>query len=138
VRCAIKLARHFDSELTILHAFKRPTLLGAITGGSHSSNDFDQSRREAEQNLSALLKDVRAEHSKSDICFLSGRPSAQIVTMAKALDTDLIVISAHEYHRLQSLVSGSASEQIIRCAPCPVLVVRQSEPDFIPDAESEG
>jgi nucleotide-binding universal stress UspA family protein len=41
---AVKLAQHFDSVLTVLHVFKHPPPLGAITG-YYFSDDFDQSRR---------------------------------------------------------------------------------------------
>jgi universal stress protein A len=133
VRYAVKLARHFNSMLTVLHVFKDPSPLGAITG-YYFSDDFDQLQHEAQLKLTEIMDDVIVEHPKSVACCLFGRPSAQIVGMAKALNSDLLVISAHDYHGLKHLAGRSESERIIRYAPCPVLVVYQDESDFVPDA----
>jgi nucleotide-binding universal stress UspA family protein len=133
VRYAVKLAGHFDSMLTVLHVFKDPSPLGAITG-YYFSDDFDQLRHEAQLKLTEIMDDVIVEHPRSVACCLFGRPSAQIVGMAKALNSDLIVISDHDYHGFRRLAGGCESERIIRYAPCPVLVVYQNGHDFVPEA----
>jgi nucleotide-binding universal stress UspA family protein len=123
VAYAVKLARHFDAELTILHVSKHSPSPGSVIGGYYFSDDFDQSRREAHRKLAAILEEVGAEYAKANSCILFGRPATEIATTAKTLNSDLIVICAHHYNWLQRLFSGGESERIVRSAPCPVLVV---------------
>jgi nucleotide-binding universal stress UspA family protein len=47
-----------------------------------------------------------------------------IVSVAKARGVDLIVITTHGYTGLKHVLMGSTAEQVVRHAPCPVLVVR--------------
>ena len=51
--------------------------------------------------------------------------------MAKDLDVDLIIIATHGYTSWRHLCIGSTAERVVRTAPCPVLVVREKEHEFI-------
>lgn len=62
---------------------------------------------------------------------LLGNPYAEVVQLAEKLKTDLLVITTHGYTGLQRFLLGSAAEKIIRHAPCPVMVVRDEEHDFV-------
>ena len=58
-------------------------------------------------------------------------PAEEIVAAAKDLKVDLIVLSTHNYHWFSHLVDGSDAEQVLRHAPCPLLIVRKEERDFV-------
>jgi nucleotide-binding universal stress UspA family protein len=60
-----------------------------------------------------------------------GSPAKVIAEVAGEMATDLLVISTHGYTGLKHVLMGSIAEQVVRYAPCPVLVVRQQEHDFI-------
>jgi nucleotide-binding universal stress UspA family protein len=60
-----------------------------------------------------------------------GRPHREIVEAARTLKVDLIVISTHGYTGVNRALLGSVTERVVREAPCPVLVVREREHDFI-------
>jgi universal stress protein A len=60
-----------------------------------------------------------------------GKPWVEIIKLAKETDTDLIVVSTHGRTGFAHLLMGSTAEQIVRHAGCPVLVVRQTERDFV-------
>jgi nucleotide-binding universal stress UspA family protein len=53
----------------------------------------------------------------------AGEPAEQLVETAKALDADLIVVGRRSRNPLRALL-GSVSSQVVRRAPCDVLVVR--------------
>lgn len=59
-----------------------------------------------------------------------GEPIREIINIADAGLVDLLVISTHARAGLPDFCMGSAAEQIVRYAPCPVLVVREHEHDF--------
>ena len=47
------------------------------------------------------------------------------------LDVDLIVIATHGFTGWRHFAIGSTAERVARAAPCPVLVVREKEHEFI-------
>ena len=55
----------------------------------------------------------------------------EIAKTAKELDVDLITLATHGRTGLSHLVFGSTAEKIIRLAPCPVLVVKHPEHEFV-------
>ena len=55
----------------------------------------------------------------------------EVCRAAERLDADLIVTATQGYTGMQHLLFGSTAERIVRHAPCPVLVVREKEHDFV-------
>jgi nucleotide-binding universal stress UspA family protein len=54
----------------------------------------------------------------------AGDAVAEILSMARHLPCDLIVLGTHGRTGLDRLLMGSVAEQIVRKAPCPVLTVK--------------
>jgi nucleotide-binding universal stress UspA family protein len=54
----------------------------------------------------------------------TGIPWNEIITTARELNRDLIVIATHGYTGWRHVLLGSTAERVIRHATCPVLVVR--------------
>ncbi|KYG01048.1 universal stress protein [Sorangium sp. So ce296] len=67
--------------------------------------------------------------------FRTGRPDKAIVSLARELSADLIVVATHPQSPLQRLFGGSTADRIARNAPCPVVVVRPKEDDDADAAE---
>lgn len=55
---------------------------------------------------------------------LVGRPDEEIVTLAKAIDCDLIICGRRGLSGIRELLLGSISNRLVHTAPCPVLVVQ--------------
>jgi nucleotide-binding universal stress UspA family protein len=51
-----------------------------------------------------------------------GEPAAELVGTARELEADLVVVGRRS-HSLRRLVLGSVSADVVRSAPCDVLVV---------------
>ena len=60
-----------------------------------------------------------------------GRAFHEIAGAAESLKVDLIIISTHGYTGLKHAWLGSTTERVVRHAPCPVLVVREDEHEFV-------
>ena len=58
----------------------------------------------------------------------TGDAADTICQTAKRLGVDVIVVGSHGRTGLGRLFLGSVSEQVVRHAPCPVLVVRSQNP----------
>ena len=61
----------------------------------------------------------------------SNAPAASIVNYAKETGIDLIVMGTHGRGPMAHLLMGSVAERVVRLAPCPVLVVRHPEHEFV-------
>jgi nucleotide-binding universal stress UspA family protein len=90
-----------------------------------------------------LIKSARAELEKlSDsalgpdghcqVSVRGGVPWQEVVDAARESDADLIIVATHGHTGLAHVLLGSVAERVVRHAPCPVLVVRERERDFLP------
>ena len=62
---------------------------------------------------------------------VSGPPHREITQAARQLKVDLIVIANRGYSGWKHAMLGSVAERVVQYAPCPVLVVREKEHDFV-------
>jgi nucleotide-binding universal stress UspA family protein len=62
---------------------------------------------------------------------LSRSPADEIVKYAKEVHADIVVVGTHGRGGVSRLLMGSVAEHVVRNAPCPVLVVRPREHEFV-------
>jgi nucleotide-binding universal stress UspA family protein len=67
----------------------------------------------------------------ADTIVRTGSPAQEIIAIAERVPADMIVISTHGRTGLKHALLGSVTERVVRHAPCPVLVVRESERDIV-------
>ena len=79
-------------------------------------------QREAEDSLARIR--TMADGVNLETVILEGKPAAEIVRFAGEKGIDLIVIGTQGKRGLERLLLGSVAEQVIRTAPCKVLVVK--------------
>jgi len=61
----------------------------------------------------------------------NGTAHTEIIRAAQELDVDLIVMGTRGICTAEHTVIGSTAERVVRDAPCPVLVVRKKEHEFV-------
>jgi universal stress protein A len=78
------------------------------------------------QDLQEMLRRVAPSHPDLKVyCLLrDGDPATVIGQVVRERHCDLVVIGTHGRTGLDHLLMGSIAEGIIRCCPCPVLVVK--------------
>jgi universal stress protein A len=81
--------------------------------------------KSAETELRTLASREIPAEINGDTLVRHGLPGEEIVETARELPADLIVISTHGRTGLAHVVIGSVAEQVVRHAPCPVLVLRR-------------
>jgi nucleotide-binding universal stress UspA family protein len=134
---AARLAQRNNSSLILFHAFELPELVRTLPHDfSYESNQelkglFDAARKQSEQRLETLARDVQANNLKVETLQCLGTPYEEIVKVAKQREVDLIVIATHGRTGVKHFLLGSTAERVINIAPCPVLVVREAERDFV-------
>ncbi len=127
---AIPLAKEHKAAITLLYVVAPPPYVGGEFGVTDYQFD-PTARANAEKELAKLVVDeVRGEIS-ADTLVCAGAPALEILNAAKELAADLIVISTHGHTGLTHVFLGSVAEDVVRRAPCPVLVVREHEHEFL-------
>jgi universal stress protein A len=128
---ALRFADNFNSELTLLHVLE-PAISPAFAGLPAAPAFSEEEMVDAQESLRALVNSARAAGvagARSTI--RTGVATHEIVEAAKELDVDLIVIATHGYTGWKHFAIGSTAARVARAAPCPVLVVREKEHDFL-------
>ncbi len=132
-RYAAELARRYEAECIVCHVSDIPADLLAtsayyMTGPSEQF--IDKVREESQRSLKAF-----AEKNFGDVpvetVFLEGRPFVEIIRCARDRQVDLVVIATHGRTGLKHVLFGSVAEKVVRKAPCPVLVVKEGEREFV-------
>jgi universal stress protein A len=131
LKYAVRFARDYGSDLILLHVVETaisPSLEEVAETSAFSKAEM----ADAEERLRTLVKSARdtgVPGVRSTIRM--GLAAHEIVELAKELDADLIVIATRGYEAWKHLVIGSTTARVARAAPCPVLVVRENEHDFV-------
>ena len=111
--------------------------LGAVPGFVPDFGRVQEGVEEsARQQLAALLSEEDREALHAQAVVVTSLSAAQaIVTHAEEIRADLIIVGTHGRGLLARFAIGSVAERVVRSAPCPVLVVRHPEHEFVrPDA----
>jgi universal stress protein A len=128
---ALRFAERFSCEIVLLHVIEP---VGAIAGTPLAVDIFAQPEEDttaAEVELACLAAKSRNRQNSFMSTVRTGHAPNEITKAAKELDVDLIMIATHGYTSWRHLCIGSTAERVVRTAPCPVLVVREKEHDFI-------
>ena len=128
---AIKFAQQFDSEIELVNVVT-PVIYAEGMVLPAAMENLDQV---TEEHAMSELKKLAASDAVKGLTVktrvLLGNPYDEIVTHAKKEETDLLLITTHGRTGLQHFLLGSTAEKILRHAPCPVLVVRDKEHEFV-------
>ncbi|MCK9410549.1 MAG: universal stress protein [Bacteroidetes bacterium] len=132
LRYALPFARQFNAQLELMYVVE-PTIYPSDFGfGQVGFPDVEKELHEkATQELAALIESSVPLSIRSSSVVSTGIPFVEITTYAQAEDIDLIIVATHGRTGVEHILFGSTAEKIIRKAPCPVLVVRAEEHDFI-------
>ena len=131
LKYAIRFARDYGSDLTLLHVIE-PAVSTAFEESPAAPALSKADMKDAEKSLRTLVDSAGcAGVAGVRSAIRIGVATHEIVEAAKELDADLIVIATRGYKDWKHLVIGSIAARVVRAAPCPVLVVREKEHDFV-------
>ena len=132
IHYATRLGQLFGAELNLFHVVE-PEVPPAFDGFMIAPPPISGCATNGYANrLDSLAGSVRtAGVSQVRSTVRTGLAAFEIVEAAKELDVDLIVIATHGYTGWKHFAIGSTAERVVRAAPCPVLVVRDKEHEFV-------
>lgn len=132
LRYAIPFAQQFNASLILAYIIE-PTIYPSDFGfGQIGFPDVEKELQEKALSEMATLKDSLVPQGIRTATLVgTGIPFVEITQFAKEHDVDIIIVATHGMTGVEHILFGSTAEKIIRKAPCPVLVVRSEEHDFI-------
>lgn len=128
---AVPFARQFGAKLTIVHVVE-PTATPDFLTSFPLVIEKDKLMTESKSHLDRIVSDLAIDRKLIDGTLVRyGRSFYEITEAARSLKSDLIIISTHGYSGLKHALLGSTAERVVQHAPCPVLVVRPREREFV-------
>jgi len=128
---AVPFAEQFGAKLTLLHiaeSLATPDFAKSFP----LALDNDKAVAKCKRHLERVAKDLEIEPKRIErVLARQGRSFNEIADAVRTLKVDLIIISTHGYTGLKHVLLGSTTERVVRHAPCPVLVVREREREFV-------
>ncbi len=113
LRYALSLATEYKSELTLVHVLEHLP---------------PQEQREVENALVVHLMEGKIPEEARSCCKIktivrAGKPYEEIVKLAEAEQTDLIVVGVRGRNALDLALFGSTTHRVLQLGPCPVLAI---------------
>ncbi|HXC35260.1 MAG TPA: universal stress protein [Candidatus Acidoferrales bacterium] len=132
LRYAIPFAKQFNATLILLHVVPRHSAIDGETFPVDCELTVEKDLREnARRKLIDLAKEFPLHEIPVQIETCLGATGFEIAEEARKLEADLIVISTHGRTGRAHALAGSVAENLVQLAPCPLLVVREHEHEFI-------
>jgi universal stress protein A len=127
---ALHFGQKFGAQLHVIHVLE-PVLSPQFAGLPEAPAFSKEELATVEKNLRAWADSAGAAGVAAKLVLRNGLPSHEIVEAAKDLDVDLVIIATQGHTGWKHFCIGSTAERVVRAAPCPVLVVREKEHEFI-------
>src|SRR5262249_53519193 len=118
IRYATTLARRFRAQLTVLF-IDDPLLMTAARHEYGGARGFVEASRA--ELLQFVRQSIRSQPTGIDLRVGTGNPADEILTSAKRLRSDLVVMGTHGSNRVVRFFFGSTTEQVLAGATLPVL-----------------
>jgi nucleotide-binding universal stress UspA family protein len=130
---AISLALEHEATLFLIHVIEDIGFNSPFTLSSFPTNVEYQ--HGMEERVKGELEKVISPQLKRQIpveeYLTQGKPFVEIVRLAKEKKAELIVIPTHCKPGPKHTHLGTTSERVVRLAPCPVLVIRHPDYEFV-------
>lgn len=102
---------------------------GQVPGLPHQGKaDYPYAERVQEKLVEVITQELKGASIEDRVHFFVhariGKPSDEILELAREIGADLIIVGSRGTHGLERLVLGSVSEHIVRDAGCTVEVAR--------------
>jgi universal stress protein A len=134
---ALSFAKQFNAEILLLHVIEMTPLpappLTVVQDETTQASVHENAARELAEWRDEISSQVAAKASVRN----GISPHAEILDAATEGNIDLIILGTQGLTGLAHLLIGSTAERVVRHAPCPVMVVRERERDFVSNPEGK-
>jgi nucleotide-binding universal stress UspA family protein len=121
LEAASELARAFHAKIVLAHVFKPAAVPNEYSPLVEDFGAADENR--AREELLQMRRELEGDGLTAESILLYGPAAAAIRAEAERIAADFIVLGSHGHGALYDLFAGSTAADLLRLAPCPVLVV---------------
>ncbi|MBP7526553.1 MAG: universal stress protein [Syntrophorhabdaceae bacterium] len=123
----VSLARAYGAELSILHIeydpFNKVGLHYLASLGSFQE-EYRAHEKQVREELDAMIREEKAVGMAIKEMVEQGEPVQQTLEAVKKCGTDLIIMAAHEEGRIERMIYGRSTHEILRRLPCSLMLVK--------------
>jgi universal stress protein A len=132
LKYAVPFAQQFKASIDLIYVVE-PTIYPAdfSFGQIGFPNVEEELRTRGIVELENLITKEIAGRVVSRKTVRTGKPFYEINQYALEENISLIIIATHGHTGMEQILFGSTAEKVVRKAPCPVLVVRSGEHEFV-------
>jgi nucleotide-binding universal stress UspA family protein len=133
---ALKLARQYDAQTTVLHVAEPIVSLDSAEHIDRQANDVQRMEAGVRRRVNELFTEgglAEVDRRKVVVEIGAGKPWLEIVRYAYARDMDLIVMGSQGASTLKRMLLGSQTDKVVRHAHCMVLTVKPDGFEVDPD-----
>jgi len=136
VRHGIQIGRDRSAKLYFLHVIDRniADALRDVSGKGYKGEFVHALRKlmhERESELSSFIPEAWREGLDVELLVRKGEPSEEVLGLAKDYSVDLIVLGVSGLTGAPAASLGVVALNVASGAPCPVLLVRPVQHDFV-------
>jgi nucleotide-binding universal stress UspA family protein len=129
-RTAVDLADKSGSELHVTFVLRTQDAPDYESLGFNTEKPSEEVKEMGQRLLDEQVRQVEeAGGAVIGTHFRLGRPAQEIVSVGEEVGAGLIVLGSRGLGGVKRALMGSVSDSVVRHAHCPVLVVREAEPD---------
>lgn len=121
---AIDIAEKLGARITVMHAYEIPFVSfpdGVLMASAELASRVLNGAQEA---LDKIVADRKSRGVSLTGLLKNDDPRSSVLTVAKEIGADLIVMGTHGRQGLAHVLLGSITEYVVRTSPVPVLTVR--------------
>ncbi|WP_107666205.1 universal stress protein [Cyanothece sp. BG0011] len=124
VNKAQEMAKALSATLWIIHvAQPEPDFVGYETGPQTERDYVAQRFRTEHSQIQEIAEILRNQGIETTALLIQGPTVETIITEAKKLEADMIIMGSHGRNPISELFLGSVSKGVISQSNCPILVV---------------
>lgn len=129
---AIPFARQFRASIDLIYVVEPTVYPADFSFGQVGFPAIeDELRKRGGEELESLVKRDIGKRVPARKAIRTGKAFYEIIQYALEEEIDLIIIATHGHTGIEHALFGSTAEKVVRKAPCPVLVVRTEEKEFV-------
>ena len=129
---AIPFAAQFKASIDLLYVVEPAIYPADFSFGQVGFPAVeDELRQRGAEELEVLIKREIGARVNARSSVRTGKAAYEIEQYARDESIDLIIIATHGHSGMEHVLFGSTAEKVVRHAPCPVLVVRMAEKEFV-------
>lgn len=135
---AHSLAKHYGAKLFLEHVVQPLSMAYPFYAFPDTVGQvYTNLLQDAEKHLQEVVQNYAWNGIQQELAVREGFPTDGILSFAQTHSMDLIVMGTHGRRGFDRITMGSVTEQVLRKARCPVLVICRPAHDFVIPGERE-